>query len=531
MLEEHSPTPNTEAPPVVDDRSLSVDSTIIGASSDVRGLLPKGSKISCRLAAQISIPLKGLPSKLIAALKKTATFPNPEFYKLQRMRMATYPHPRLIFSGELRSDELILPRGVADAASALLTRAGALVKVVNECGSGRPIDASFSGILTPTQKHVLAEAARFDQGVIVAPPGEGKTVIACALIAQRGTSTLILVHKQPLVEQWKKQLSSLLGIPVKEIGLLGGARKTLKGRLDIAMLQSLAKSDDVEQIASSYGQLIVDECHHVPAISFEAVMKRFSPKFVLGLTATPRRKDGLERLLFQQCGPIRHEVKLSRRDQLRKVARIRDTGYVIPAHLGAGPPYHVMAEFISKDESRNLLVAHDIVDLLTANRFPLVIADRKGQVKELVNAVAELWNDTTVNSRPLEVFHLDGTVAARKRRETLEHLERARAEGGRCVLFATAALVGEGVDIPELDALVLASPVSFEGRLVQYAGRLHRQVAGKSDVVVLDYVDPNWIVSMSMYRNRLKAYKKMGYSVDEPEWLCQPSFGRQPTLF
>jgi superfamily II DNA or RNA helicase len=335
-----------------------------------------------------------------------------------------------------------------------------------------------------------------------------------------------LVHKQPLADQWTGQLTALLGLAKKEIGALSGTRKKLRGKVDVAMLQTLARMENLDMIVATYGQVIVDECHHVPAVSFEAVMKQCSTKYVLGLTATPDRKDGLEKLLYFQCGPAVHTMTTERAAHLVKRADIRETGFRIPEALGANPPYHIVAELLAADPFRNALIAADVATSLDAGRFPLVIADRKNQLGLLM----ELLRQRAPRCVPT-VFSVDGGVSPKARRKLLVEMTGARRLGLPCVLFSTASLIGEGVDLPELDTLVLARPLSFEGRLIQYAGRLHRTAEGKTGVTVLDYVDSQWPVALSMYRNRLRAYRKMGYEVVEPEALLSSPSGLQRSLF
>ena len=208
-----------------------------------------------------------------------------------------------------------------------------------------------------------------EDGIFVAPPGSGKTVIACAVIGERKASTLILVHKQPLIDQWRNQLTTLLGLETKQISILAGAKKKRTGIVDIAMLQSLVRSQDCAEILAEYGQVIVDECHHVPATSFEAVMKQSMSKYLLGLTATPKRKDSLEVLLYQQLGPIRHEIKIGEGHSLAKSLNARQTAFRVPDELGQKPPYHLIAELLATDEARNRMIADDIVNVLGRSRF------------------------------------------------------------------------------------------------------------------------------------------------------------------
>jgi hypothetical protein len=363
-----------------DDISWISDQNVLEVSVNskndgIAGLL--NGPIELSLDSQLHIPLEGLPGKIVTRIKRTASFANPEFYKRQRMRMQTYPEPRFIFSGELRPEEMILPRGILDSVTKILTEAGAQVVIRDERLSRKRIKATFRGELTSEQARSVKVIKSHDCGVLVAPPGAGKTVMGCALISERKVSTLILVHRQPLLEQWKERLSEFLDIDKKEIGAFGGTRKKRTGKIDIGMLQSIAKTQEIDEIASSYSQIIIDECHHIPAASFESVMKQIPARYIVGLTATPRRKDGLEEILYQQCGPIRHEMHSADEGRLSKTAFIRETGFRTPVELGDHPPYHLLIESLVSDERRNAIIASDVVTALRSSRFPLLISDRR----------------------------------------------------------------------------------------------------------------------------------------------------------
>lgn len=490
-----------------DDLSLATHSKIIDRYTDVRGLLPKGTPVMIEICAQISIPLNGLPPKLITALQRLATFANPEFFKLQRMRMPTYPQPRFIFSGEKRPDLLLTPRGLAEKVQTTLEKAGAIVTLTDRRVIGPEQTLNFKGLLTDRQQMAATDLLKCDSGIYVAPPGTGKTVVACVLVGARKTSTLVLVHKQPLMDQWREEIGASLGLNPKQIGTLGGAKKKRTGIIDVAMLQSLVRSPNCAEILSEYGFVIIDECHHIPAASFESVMKQCAAKYILGLTATPKRKDGLEMLLHQQCGPIRHEIEIDEIHSCPKAVIIRETRFKQSEQLVTVPPYHQLAHSISTDSARNAMIGGDIASALEQGRFPLVLADRKEQIHTLEKLVGEASGCT------VKTHCLEGSLSAKARRQVLVEVTRARDEGRPVALFATASLVGEGFNLPELDTLFLAAPISFEGRLIQYVGRLQRAAAGKSDVRVFDYVDVDCPIFLKMFRKRIKTYYKLGYDV------------------
>ncbi|MFP5492531.1 MAG: TOTE conflict system archaeo-eukaryotic primase domain-containing protein [Bacteriovoracia bacterium] len=497
-----------ESTDAFDDISWSTDQAILDKTTlEKIDYYLEGRTVEVSFGSMISVPLENLAGRIVAKLRKTASFPNPEFYKLQRMRMQTYPHPRFIFSGTITHSEIILPRGVLDEVVKILTLAGAKVVIRDERIAKRKIKVSFYGELTPEQSEAIKTWKAQDTGILMAPPGAGKTVMACAVIAERKVSTLILVHRAQLMDQWKERISQFLEIPVKEIGTLGGAKKKLTGNIDVGMLQSLAKVEDLSEISQKYSQIIIDECHHIPAVSFEDILKQLPARYVLGLTATPYRKDGLEKILFQQCGPIRYEMKLSDRANLIKIVHFHETGFKVPEELAQKAPYHLLIQHLVTDFKRNQLIASLAVNAINKKRIPILISDRKDHLDLLSNLIASKLPE-------LKIVQLDGDLTGKKRKHALIEIEQSIKAKERILLLATSSLIGEGFDLPELDTLILASPLSFEGRIVQYAGRLHRASDGKSDVQIIDFIDSFSAIFSKMYRNRLKAYRKMGYSVN-----------------
>lgn len=490
-----------------DDFILTWDQTILNALADTRIVLPSDTTVTLSLSQQITIPTANLPAKLINKLKRLACFPNPEFYKRNRMRMPTYPHTRFIFSGELRKNALILPRGLLDKAVTIIKSCGATIVIQDQRSVSAQLSLKFSGQLTSPQEKTIDEMMSHDFGVLVAPPGAGKTVMACDLIARRAVPTLILVHRQQLAEQWKARLMEFLSLNKKEIGFFTGTKKKLHGKVDIAMLPTLSRMENIEDFPNDYGQIIVDECHHVPAVSFEDVLKRFPARFVVGLTATPYRKDGLEKILHFQCGPVRHEFKESAEKLFDKRVTVRDTAFRLPDELGVKPPIHVVWHHLIQDVARNTLIVDDVAKSLSESRFPLIISDRKEHLDTLENGIRERQSETSC-------FRLDGGTSKKRRVEILSELRTCLNNGQKPCLFATASLIGEGFDLPELDTLVLAMPLSFKGRLVQYAGRLHRACTGKTEVRIYDYLDSSSGLTIKMYRNREKTYQAMGYRIE-----------------
>ncbi|MFN8847555.1 MAG: TOTE conflict system archaeo-eukaryotic primase domain-containing protein [Bdellovibrionales bacterium] len=480
-----------------------------GRRKVIAGCYPGNIEIQC--GAQLSIKLDRLPSEIIAAFKRTATFANPKFFELERMRFSTWKTPRFIFCGELQPDHLILPRGSLDTCLEIAKKAGSSVVLSDLKPQFKKLKVSFSGELSSSQKKAVAQICTQEIGVLVAPPGAGKTVMGCNIIAKRKVSTLILVHRMPLLEQWKMQISTFLGIEIKKIGTLGGQKKKQTGEIDIGMLQTLANLEDPEEALAGYGQIIIDECHHIPAVSFEAILKKCSPRYVLGLTATPYRKDGHQAIIHMQCGPVRHEIKHVDGPILNKKVIVRETTFKMPEELGQQPAIHLVWENLVVDRARLDLVAQDLRNSLMEKRFPLIISERKEHLEMLAQVFKEKLSD--LNAR---AFTLTGGLGKKTRAAILNDLNSTLKTETRPYILATGSFIGEGFDMPELDTLIIAMPVSFKGKLIQYAGRLHRVSAEKKDVIIYDYLDSSSALTVSMFRKRLAAYKTMGYQIHAP---------------
>ena len=518
--------PKSNPIPVVDPEHISMETDerlmTLAKPKIFKGLY--NGLVEIEQGAQLKIKIENLPGALVTAFKRTSTFANPKFYELERMRFQTYPESRFIFDGEILPDSLVLPRGVLDKCIELANEAGAQVNIRDTRPVHKKLKQSFMGELLPEQKTAIKKLIDHETGVLSAPPGSGKTVMACAIIAKRKAPTLILVHRQELLEQWKEQLSRFLGIPLKEVGVFSGTKKKPTGKIDIATILSLKGIEDLEEFFLPYGQIIVDECHHIPAVTFGAILKRSSARFILGLTATPYRKDGHQKILFMQCGPVRHEMKISGDHLILKKVIVRETSLKLSESLGQRPPIHLIWDELTANASRLKHIAKDVIEAVTASRFPLVISDRKEHLEALEKEITNLSSST-------RVLRLEGTMGKKARKAIMEKVKKAADENSPICLLATASLIGEGVDIPRLDTLFLAMPISFKGRMVQYAGRLHRQWPGKKDVIIYDYLDTCSGLTVSMYRKRLQAYKSMGYKIHSPEHFSASNRGAQASLF
>jgi len=366
---------------------------------------------------------------------------------------------------------------------------------------GDPIEITFAGSLRQDQESAVTAMLRHDTGVLCAPTAFGKTVMAAALIAHRGVNTLVLVHRTELLKQWQARLQTFLGVGKGVVGTIGGGKAKPTGRIDIAVMQSLTRKGEINALVERYGQVIVDECHHVGAVSFDAILRHAKAKFVLGLTATPIRRDGQQPIIFMQCGPIRHTAAQSEGapHDLSVAPRFRSSLIDVPADAGIQDVFRQLAN----DPSRTAAVAEEVAMATQQGRKVLVLTERTEHVNAIAKALGELVPAP---------FVLHGRMSKKQRATVIEQLSKLPGEAPR-VLVATGKLVGEGFDHPALDTMVLAMPISWRGTLQQYAGRLHREHATKSDVRIIDFVDAGHPALLRMWDKRQRGYRAMGYRV------------------
>jgi len=508
IINETLPERDTPYTSLFEDRDIKIAERTIEKANE--RLIPESfnKEIKFRIGSHLIVNIENIPSALIWAFKRTSTFANPKFFELQKLRLSTWKTPKYIFCGEIIGDDLFLPRGTLDSCLEICSKVGAKVIIRDERLNPKRLKLTFKATLFKEQQLTINEIIKHENGVLVAPPGSGKTVMACAIIAKRKTPTLILVHRSPLMDQWRTQLSDLLGIDKKEIGVYGGSKKKLTGTIDIAMLQSLSNIENPDELFQNYGQVIIDECHHIPAFSFEQVLKKTPAKFILGLTATPYRKDGHQAILFMQCGPIRFEMKNFTQVQLNKVVFVRETGFQMPPSELIQHPIHEVWEKLVNDENRLNLIAKDVKAILEDGRFPLIISERKDHLAAISKAIKKITGDNILE------FIFVGDMGKKARIKAIEDINSNIGSGKRPYLLATGSLIGEGFDLPPLDTLVITMPVAFKGKIVQYAGRLHREYEGKKDVRICDYFDGSMGLTVSMYKKRITAYKKMGYKIE-----------------
>ncbi|MCH5218573.1 MAG: DEAD/DEAH box helicase family protein [Muribaculaceae bacterium] len=471
----------------------------------------------------VYVPLEGLSAKVINHLKRLAAFKNPEFYAKLGMRLPTYNLPRVISCSELTDDYLIMPRGCEEAAVDFFASNNVDVYVEDKTNFGVKIDVAFNGILRPEQQEAVKAMTPYMCGILFASPGFGKTVIGAALIAEKKVNTLILVHTKALLDQWQKRLSDFLITDFKpptevkgrgrrkqfkQFGTLSSTENSLNGRIDVALLQSCMSDNDVKPFVREYGMVIVDECHHAPAVNFERVLKEVKAKYVYGLTATPIRKDGHQPIIFMQCGEIRYSSDAKYRQVQQDFSRILVPRFTSLRPLNSdGKDYNPAIGELLSSEYRNKLIIEDIAYNLAEGRTPLVLTARTSHVNILEEECLKICPN---------VIRLVGNDSAKAKREALATLVSIPNDAP-LVVVATGKYVGEGFDLPRLDTLMLALPVSWKGLIAQYTGRLHRDFPGKKEVRIYDYVDLRFPICENMYRKRLQGYRSVGYSLGLPD--------------
>jgi len=372
--------------------------------------------------------------------------------------------------------------------------------------NGESLDLAFSGQLRADQEAAVEEMLRFDHGILCAPTAFGKTIVAAALMARRNVNTLILVHRSELLKQWHERLQSFLvcaghdaALPL--IGQMGGGKFKPGGRIDIALMQSLHRRGETDAIVENYGHVIIDECHHLSAVSFEAILKRVRARYILGLTATPIRRDGKHPILFMQCGPIRHAaVRPNGMPQrLEVAARFISTNAEFPENT----PIQTIFRELANDDTRTHMVVDAIIQTYRQRRKILVLSERTDHL----NTLYEKLQGQVEN-----LFLLHGCQTRQQRSDILTRLNNLAAKTPR-VLLASGRLVGEGFDHPPLDTLILTMPISWKGTLQQYAGCLHREQAGKYHVSIIDFIDTRHPSLLRMWQRRQRGYRAMGYRI------------------
>lgn len=460
------------------------------------------TRITMTVANHIYFELNKLPAPLTARLKRLASFSNPVFFKTQALRFSTHGIPRYISCARIEQGYLSLPRGCFDEAMELLKEQDITVVIDDKRESGKKLKAlKFLGKLRRDQSKAINVIAKHNTGILHAPTAFGKTVVAIGLIHKRKVNTLILTHSRQLLEQWQERLNTFLS--GHRCGIIGGGKKKPSGQIDIATYQSLINKKDntVDPLVQNYGQIIIDECHHISAPRFEMVLNEVRAQYVLGLTATPERQDGHQKIIFMLAGPIRHKVKSNSIEKFEQHVVVTQLYNQPPAQLvndKERPHISDVYRWLMEDNNRTQRIIDDVIAKIVEGKNPLVLTERREH--------AEIINQLLIENKIHSVI-LRGAMRAKERKNAIQQLADAQ------VIVATGKYAGEGFDLPRLDSLFLAMPIAWKGSLAQYAGRIHRESDGKDCVTIFDYVDASLPMLERMFRKREKGYKAMGYRI------------------
>ena len=474
------------------------------------------------LADRIYIDSSGMSNKTKRQLRRMATFSNKQYFQNQAMDMPNYDESRFIYLGSDEGKYIVLPRGLREDILKKFDNAGIRYKIEDKRTQGRELNISFKGELRESQIPAAETMLENETGILHAATAFGKTVVCCDMIARRGISTLILVDRADLMNQWIKRLDEFLDIDEELpeyqtktgrtrkrkslIGNLQGVHDTLTGIVDVAMIRSLKKKDGFHPMLKEYAQVYFDECHHAASESAIEVLQEINAKYVYGVTATPKRGDGKEKINEFLLGPIRYRFTAKDRAEEQNIDHLvypRFTRTVKPHHLSKTPYGNDAYELIRNNDVRDEQIIRDVADCVQAGRTPVVLTkyvDHANKLSERLKKYAD---------RLILLTGANGTKARRAQVKELNEVD----DSDSLILVGTGSLLGEGFDFPRLDTLFMATPVSGENVVEQYVGRLNRDYDGKENVIVYDYVDSHIPKFDKMYAARLKAYKKIGYEL------------------
>lgn len=474
------------------------------------------------LADRIYIDSTGMSNKAKRQLRRMATFSNKQYFQNQAMDMPNYDESRFIYLGSDEGKYIVLPRGLREEILKKFDNAGISYKIEDKRTKGQELNISFRGELRESQIPAVETMLENETGILHAATAFGKTVVCCDMIARRGINTLILVDRADLMNQWIKRLEEFLDIDEELpeyqtktgrtrkrkslIGNLQGAHDTLTGIVDVAMIRSLKKKDGFHPKLKEYAQVYFDECHHAASDSAIEVLQEINAKYVYGVTATPKRGDGKEKINEFLLGPIRYRFTAKDRAEEQNINHLvypRFTRTVKPHHLSKTPYGNDAYELIRNNDVRDEQIIRDVADCVQAGRTPVVLTKYVDHAKELAERL-KIYAD--------RLILLTGANGTKARRIQVEELNKVD-DSDSLILVGTGSLLGEGFDFPRLDTLFMATPVSGENVVEQYVGRLNRDYDGKENVIVYDYVDSHIPKFDKMYAARLKAYKKIGYEL------------------
>ncbi len=474
------------------------------------------------LSDGVYVDAVNLQPRIQNQIRRMAAFSNPVFFKNQAMGLSNFENYRYIYLGSDEGRFIKVPRGILENITEACEKAGIAYEIDDKRSKGHPIHAEFTGELKESQKLAVKKLLQYDSGILNAATAFGKTVVCCDVIAKKQVSTLILLQSSTLMEQWQEALDKFLQIdeelPEYEtptgrkkkrksvIGKLQGAHDSTTGIIDLAMVGSVCKNGEYHRRLKEYGLILVDECHHAASDTIVDILQEADAKYVYGVTATPFRGDGLEKINDMLLGPIRYRYTSKDRAKEQGIAHLvypRFTRAVAPRFSQDKMHPNEAYEIIRNNEDRDELIIRDVKQCVEDGRTPVVLSKYVEHSQRLYQRLINYAD---------KVFLLSGSNSKKEHKEILKQMSQV-TPGESMILVATGKLIGEGFDYPRLDTLIMATPVAWKGVVEQYAGRLNRDYDGKKSVIIYDYVDSHISMFDRMYHKRLKAYKQIGYDI------------------
>ena len=439
------------------------------------------NSIDIVLDSGINFPIQSLSKSFISKLKSFASFENPQIKLLLSLRKPLYNTPKYLKGYEESSEFLTLPRGLKEKLFEYLNYNLVKYKIIDNRVFEKIETKRILFTLRAEQEDAIKEILKYDSSICVAPPGFGKTLIGAKIFEQRAVKTLIIVNKNMLLDQWISRFVDYFGYKKSDIGFLGKSQNRLNGNIDIATMQSL---NNIPELVENYTQVIVDECHHIPALTFEQIVKNFKGKYILGLSATPNRKDELDPILYQQLGNISYEYKKPKTHTNRLLV-------IKTEFTSSADNYAAIINELVSNEDRNRQIVKTIKENI--DRKILLLSDRIEHLNLLENILKE------------ENIDFVSVHGSQNKKEQVENMQKVKTSS---LILATSSFFGEGIDFPHLNTIIFATPISFYGRLIQYLGRIGR---GNQECLAIDFLDSKNAMLNSTYKKRLEGYKAMHY--------------------